>query len=91
MPESLVERYEQLLATDPTSTLFVELARVLVVATQNIKTAGRVSHDVICDLDVFDRTPWCFSILITNRYHERVRKDLAVDQVSIDYNSSGVL
>src|SRR6266496_3123224 len=67
------------------------LALVLVVATQNIKTAGGVSHDVIRDLDVFDRTPRCFSILITNRYHERGRKDLALDQVSIDYNSSGVL
>ncbi|HVP59534.1 MAG TPA: tetratricopeptide repeat protein [Myxococcaceae bacterium] len=39
MPESLVERYEQLLATDPTSTLFVELARVLVEQGENARAA----------------------------------------------------
>ena len=49
MPESLVERYEQLLATDPTSTLFVELARVLVEQGENARAAevcqqGLVHH-----------------------------------------------
>ena len=49
MPESLVERYEQLLATDPTSTLFVELARVLVEEGENARAAevcqqGLVHH-----------------------------------------------
>ncbi len=49
MPETLVERYEQLLATDPTSTLFVELARVLVEHGDNARAAdvcqqGLVHH-----------------------------------------------
>lgn len=49
MPESLVERYEQLLATDPASTLFVELARVLVEQGENARAAevcqqGLVHH-----------------------------------------------
>jgi len=49
MPESLVERYEQLLATDPSSTLFVELARVLVEQGENARAAevcqqGLVHH-----------------------------------------------
>ena len=39
MPESLVERYEQILAADPTSTLFVELARVLVELGENARAA----------------------------------------------------
>ncbi|HEY1416350.1 MAG TPA: tetratricopeptide repeat protein, partial [Myxococcaceae bacterium] len=47
MPESLVERYEQLLATDPTSTLFVELARVLVEQGENARAAEVCQQGVV--------------------------------------------
>jgi tetratricopeptide (TPR) repeat protein len=47
MPDSLVERYEQILAADPTSTLFIELARVLLEQGEDARATDVCQQGVL--------------------------------------------
>jgi tetratricopeptide (TPR) repeat protein len=75
MPDSLVERYEQILAADPTSTLFVELARVLLEQGENARATDVCQQGVLHHPDsVHGRVLWGKALINLGRPAEAMEQ-----------------
>src|SRR5688572_1361908 len=47
------------------------LARMVVVAPEDVDAAGHVPHDVVAEGDVLDHRPWRAAILVADREEDR--------------------